>query len=213
MPASSPGVFELEHLAAWEEHRWYAEQVADGAHLVADVPDLTRRVLVTWHFPEYPLLLPLVGRQQALVLIAQQAAWLDAASQGAELCLFRQPGGAMTVARAFRAHRPIVAMLDYCYEETASVIASFCGYPARTPAGVFHLAHRFGYELVVVELNADGEPTVADSFMPGADVAAAAARVNAVLERSIFAAPPRWLLWASVDRRWLGVEYEERPSR
>jgi hypothetical protein len=209
MPTSSPGVFELQHLLAWEEHARYAQQVTDGARLKADVPDLTRRVLVTWHFPEYPLLLPLVGRQEALVLIAKQAAWLDAASQGAELCLFRQPGGAMTVARAFRSHRPVVAMLDYCYDETASVVASFCGYPARTPAGVFHLAHRFGYELVMVELNAYGEPAIADSFVPDADVAAAAARVNAVLERSIFTAPPRWLLWASVDRRWLGVNYDQ----
>jgi hypothetical protein len=212
VPASPPGVFEVEHVAAWEEHGWYARQVAEGAHLKADVPDLTRRVLVTWHFPEYPLLLPLVGRQEALVLIAQQAAWLDAASRGAELCLFRQPGGAMTVARAFRGHRPIVAMLDYCYDETASVVASFCGYPTRTPAGVFQLAQRFGYELLVVELDGEGVPAVADSFVPNADVAAAAARVNAVLERSIFAAPPRWLLWASVDRRWLGVDYQEQAS-
>lgn len=206
---SPPGVFELRHLDAWDEHRVYAERVARGARLVADVPDLTRQVLVTWHFPEYPLLLPLVARQQALVLIAQPAASMTEASYGAELCLFRQPGGAMAVARAFRAHRPIVAMLDYCYDETASVIADFCGYPARTPAGVFRLAHRFGYELAVVELNAEGEPTVIDSFAPDDDVTAAATRVNGVLERSIFAAPPRWLLWASVDRRWLGVEYDE----
>jgi len=187
--------------------------VARGAHLIADVPDLTRRVLVTWHFPEYPLLLPLVARQDALVLIAQRAAWLEAVPLGAELCLFREPGGAMAVARAFRAHRPIVAMLDYCYDETASVIADFCGYPARTPAGVFRLAHRFGYELTVVQLDANGEPAVVDSFFPDADAVDAASRVNATLERSIFAAPARWLLWASIDRRWLDVDYEEQASR
>jgi hypothetical protein len=202
------GVFELQHLAAWDEHRWYAEQVARGAHLEFDAPCLADRLLITWHFPEYPLLLPIVAEQGALVLIANDEAWLRAGSRGAELCLFRNPGAVMAVARAFRLHRPVVAMLDYCYDETASVIANFCGYPARTPSGVFQLARRFGYAADVIELSADGTPVVIDSFTPGADVAAAAARVNVALERSIMSAPPRWLLWASVDRRWLGVDYE-----
>lgn len=202
------GVFELEHVRAWEDHRAYARATADGVRFAADAPDLSRQVLVAWHFPEYPLLLPSVGGQGALVLIAEPAAWLDATSHGAELCLFRRPGGAMAVARAFRDGRPIVAMLDYCYEETASVVGPFCGYPARTPAGVFALAHRFGYSLTVVAMGESGDPCAVDSFAPGRDAAAAATRVNAALEGLIFAAAPRWLLWASVDRRWIGVDYQ-----
>jgi hypothetical protein len=54
---------------------------------------------------------------------------------------------------------------------------------------------------------------VVDSFFPDADAVDAASRVNATLERSIFAAPARWLLWASIDRRWLDVDYEEQASR
>ena len=208
LAASREGVFELRHLDAWQEHAWYAGEVARGLRLAAEAPDLRRHVLVTWHFPEYPLLLPFVAPQRPLVLIAEPSGWLTSGAGDAELCLFREPGGAMRVARAFRAGRPIVAMLDYCYDETASVVASFCGYPARTPAGVFQLAHRFGYALTIADIGASGEPRAVDEFAPDADPATAAARVNAALEELIFDAPPRWLLWASVDRRWIGVDYD-----
>jgi lauroyl/myristoyl acyltransferase len=210
--STSAGVFELEHLRAWEDHRRSADATVRGARLAGDVPDLARQVVVTWHFPEYPLLLPLLGRQRALVLIAERAAWLEESAHEAELCLFREPGGALAVARAFRDGRPVVAMLDYCYDDTSAVLAPFCGYPARTPAGVFRLAHRFGYALTVVEIDESGRPRAADSFAPGPDAAAAAARTNAVLEQLIFSAPPRWLLWASIDRRWVGVDYDEEPG-
>jgi lauroyl/myristoyl acyltransferase len=206
MPSS---IFMLEHLNAWAEHRRYAEQAVRGDRLAFELPDIAGHVVVTWHFPEYPLLLPLVGCQGALVLIAERAAWLDATQHGAELCLFREPGGALTVARAFRDGRPIVAMLDYCYDDTSSVLAPFCGYPAKTPAGVFRLAHRFGYEMTIVAMDESGYPSAAGSFTPGPDAEKAAERTNATLERLILAAPPRWLLWPSVDRRWIGVDYAE----
>jgi hypothetical protein len=210
-PALSRGVFELWHLDAWREHGWYAGQAAAGVRIAASVPDLRRTLLVTWHLPEYPLLLPLLAEQRALVLVAEVSPWLGAAAaaSGADLCPFRRPGAGFEILRAFRDGRPVAAMLDYCYDETASVVADFCGYPARTPIGVFRVGYRFGYTTLFVQIDETGRVAVLDRFPCARDPVTAARRVNRVLERVIFDAPPRWLLWASVDRRWIGTDYGE----
>lgn len=177
---------------------------------MAELPltNIERRLLVTWHFPEYPLILPTARLHDILVLIAQEAEWMTSAAGKEDLYLFRPPSTPIRILRAFKEGRPVAAMLDYCYDETAYEVADFLGYPARTPSGIFALAQRFRYEVEVLSFR-DGKLVIIDSFTAAdGTIRDSVQRVNQAIEGEILRDPVRWLLWPSVDRRWIGVDYE-----
>jgi hypothetical protein len=205
--------FELEYLDAWCDH--YISAVQASAQFMAEMPSTTvaQKLLVTWHFPEYPLFLPAVRLHNILALIAQEAEWMISAAGRENLYLFRPPATSLGIVRAFKEGRPVAAMLDYCYDETSVIVSDFLGYPARTPGGIFVLAQRFGYQIEVLSFR-DGKFVIVDSFgAADGTIPDSVQRVNQAIENEILRDPVRWLLWPSVDRRWIGVDYELASSQ
>lgn len=199
-PAAS---FRAAWLGSWARFYVNAARAArgDGVQLPTDVTE--RTLILTWHDPGYPLLLRDCGCTGALALLAQECSWMARALGPANLYVFREGGPPRELVRAMVSGRAVVAMFDYCYDETASVVAPFLGRPCRTPIGLMRLASRFGYSIQVVSWNKH-RPEVALS-LPVADIAPAdlAAAINACLTQAIAANPEAWLLWPSLDRRWV----------
>jgi len=93
-------------------------------------------------------------------------------------------------------------MFDYCYPDSHAVSSQLLGRASRTPAGLLHLARRFGYEIQVVSAR-DGLPLILETFDPAElSVEEAARRINAAIESEILRDPARWLLWAIAEDRW-----------
>ena len=200
--------FEEGYLAAWSDFYLYAAHAHGGARLLA--PDVEPgTVYLTWHMPEYPLLLGHLRRFAPLVLIAQDADWMTRSLGEENLLPFRPQLDMSRLAEGLAARRPIAAMIDYCYDETRHVETPFLGYPARTPSGLFVLAARCDYAVCVAGVR-DGVAVELVRLDPvPSDPVECAAAVNTAVESEICADPSRWLLWPSVDRRWSGVDYNE----
>jgi lauroyl/myristoyl acyltransferase len=159
--------------------------------------------------PEWPLILAAVPRVNGLALIAQDAAWIRRAVGSSSVLPFRKAGAVVALARAFRSGRPIAAMLDYCYDETAAVEAPFLGRMSRTPIGLFALARRYGYRIDVLSV-ADGAACTVEQIesreVAISDNVMLAGTVNAAIGRQVLLDPARWLLWPALDRRWTGSD-------
>jgi lauroyl/myristoyl acyltransferase len=166
-----------------------------------------RILTVGWHFPEYPYHLQSAVSAGALILVAQRSDWMYSAVPHSNLFCFRGTESMTPLVRAFRNGRQVVVMMDYCYDETSHTVVNFLGYPARTPSGVLTLAARFGYQ--ITSGNHTERCSLVEAKVTGTkSVPELALAINSHLEQEILAAPAEWLLWASVDRRWIGVDYE-----
>ena len=206
---SAPRSFQSDYLKAWRTFYEHAAMASADCMTMIPVAATYRKLVLTWHFPEYPLMLPSVRfLHRGLALVARRGGWMVEVAGTQYLLPFRSAGEALRLARAFRTGRTICAMLDYCYEETASVKSDFLGYPAHTPVGVFALAARFGYGVEVLS-HRGGELVSVDSFpATTGTIEQNVQRVNRRIEEEILSSPCRWLLWPSVDRRWIGVDYQ-----
>ncbi|HTQ78355.1 MAG TPA: hypothetical protein VMM92_00050 [Thermoanaerobaculia bacterium] len=200
-----PGVaaeFYHQHLASWQGFLLSAA-LAEGPP--DDVPEGSRgprKLFLAWHFPEYPRWLRNARTWGLLLLVARISPWMAEVAGRDALCNFQDPELNFAIPRALKAGRPILAMFDYCYPDSHSVVAPFLGRPARTPAGLLKLAGRFGYEVQVVSAR-DDRPAVLDAFDPATlSPEESASRANAAIEAEIRQDPPCWLLWAMADYRW-----------
>lgn len=201
--------FETEWLLGNCRYYVCAARSYAGDCVVCDLPDSSPAVYLTWHHPSYPLLLPQAAQHDGIMLLAQQSAWM-ARVLGDECCVyFRSRTGTTAIKNAFASGRSVFAMFDYCYDETRSFSATFLGRPCRTPAGLLVYAQRFGYPIRVISWRSRHDPVVVaevDSAVP--DPGQLAAEVNAALSAEIVRSPADWLMWPSLDRRWV---LEEMP--
>jgi hypothetical protein len=203
LPEMPEILFYLRHLEAWRQFLLAAaREGGTGGSLPADGGG-PRQLFFGWHFPEYPLFLEDAARWGLLALVPRLSPWIEERIGREALCNYRAPSLNTVLPRALKAGRPIFAMFDYCYPDSRSVVADFLGRPSRTPGGLLHLARRFGYEIRIVSAR-DGLPAVLDTFDPaGLSVEECAEQANAVLEAEILRDPPRWLLWAVAEERWI----------
>lgn len=202
--------FRAGYVAALRDHARLAAERDPPAIDPGRVPPLGRTLIAGWHFPEHVRLTSLALREGVLVLAAAPAPWLARLDEAGLVLNFRETRAPVKLARWMAAGRPVYAMVDHCYPETMAVEVPFLTYPARTPAGVFHLAARYGYSVTVVgpreEGDGSGVAVVAEHPPDGAEAMCRA--VTATVEAEIMGAPPRWTMWPSVDSRWVGVTYD-----
>lgn len=201
----SPAWFQQRYLEAWSDFFLSAAQASRGQRLILPKVETQKKIFIVWHFPEYPLLLPAVRDINALVLIAQQAQWMKLAAGENHLFNFLTAKNNLQLIRAFRLNQPIVAMMDYCYENTSCSEIEFLSYKAKTPNGLIKLAKRYQYTIEIISLT-DGLVQVLDSIpTPLYSMHDILSLINNLIEKAILSNPPRWLLWPSVDNRWIGV--------
>ena len=174
-----------------------------------DMPDdLSRTLLVCWHFPEHTSLVPLAARHDALVLVASEESWMEELHRRGCTYCFREGRVSSVLPRAFSKGRCVIAMLDHCYETSRHTIVEFLSYPARTSIGVLRLAARFGYAIRLLSIRGRTVRIVA-TMEAGVDVRETAVSLNRHIEAEILRRPARWLLWPAVAQRWIGVDYGE----
>lgn len=203
-----PEDFVGRYLASCREAVLHLANGADD-RIGVDLPSRPDGMLFAcWHFPEYPILLEAASRTNTLVLVASEHAWMEhLRRQGCLLC-FRSGQFSGALGRAFRARRPVFAMLDYCYESSRHVVADFLSYPARTPVGVLRLAARSDYRIGLVSVRGRTLRVVQTIPTAGRAVEEIAGDLNAGIAREILRRPARWLLWPAVTQRWVGVDYD-----
>jgi hypothetical protein len=193
------------YLHAWRDSILYLANGAD--HLKFDVVgDLSHTVIAGWHFPEHTALISKVAEANALVLVAEEQAWMRPLRERNCLYCFRE-GFSLALPRALSAGRPVFAMFDFCYPETRHIITDFLSYPTRMPAGLLQLARRYNYALRLASIRGRKIQFVANISSQDRDETQIAAELNRKLEREILRRPERWLMWPSVDQRWIGVDY------
>ncbi len=197
-----PELFYLRHLEAWRQFLLAAARGRGPGDAVPEASRGPRKLFFGWHFPEYPLWLENMARWGLLLLVARVSSWMEETTGREALCNFRDPALSLAIPRALKAGRPIFAMFDYCYPDSHAVASEFLGRTSRAPAGLLHLARRFGYEVQVVSAR-DGLPSILATFDPAElSIEGAARRVNAAIESEILRDPSRWLLWAIAEDRW-----------
>jgi len=182
--------------------------LANGpGHLKIDVPsDLHHTVLVGWHFPEHTALLHTAIETNTLVLVARLQSWMLHLRE--RNCLYSFGDGfSRALLRALSAGRPIYAMMDFCYPNTRHLVTNFLSYPALMPAGLLQLASRYNYSLRLVSIRGRTIQCIADIPVLGRCEDEIATDLNLLLEVEILRRPERWLLWPSVDQRWINVDY------
>jgi hypothetical protein len=195
---AEPESFLVAHLLAWRDFFLNAAAIADPPENPQEL-DLSRKLLVGWHSPEFPLWIRDLPQGDVLVLTAREAGWLlEPEGIRHEFYCFLKPRLGSRLVRAFHAGRPVFAMLDYCYEGTVQRPVEFLGRPASTPTGILDLALRFGYD--VLFLDRPGVPLEPVPRPAGGDVEELALWINQRIEKGIQSSPPRWLLWAWARR-------------
>ncbi len=162
-----------------------------------------KALVVLWHFPEYPLLLRQVRRKDALVMVAKGYEWMRAVAGGGQFEHMGERSLPVNLVRALSSGRPVAVMLDYCYQGTERCApVNFMGRKATMPDGILELARRYGYSVHLLG-PVEGychEILRIEKLTPGEGEPAQI--ITSAIEGAILAAPGRWLLWPSLDRRW-----------
>ena len=198
--------FKDDFLNSW--YQFYLNTIYRVEQFEPPNENLQKTVFIGWHFPEYPRLAEMVDQMNILVLIASEHSWLLENMKEENVLLFRKEGVSSKLIRALANHRPIYAMLDYCYSTSQSLDVDFLGYPAKTPFGLIKLAIKYGYQFRFVNMR-DKELVIKKFEGPDqSDVHDVLEFYNKEIEAAIMEAPSRWLLWPSVDNRWRDVNYD-----
>lgn len=180
----------IENLGAWER------RPADLA-----LPAGNPLLFAGWHFPEVPQLLSVARARSAVLVVSQDAPWLEPLRQAGLTINFRADGGLRRLAEAMRAGRDMAAMLDHSYPDLDGVSVQLFGRERAVPSGILRLAAQHGYRLVFVAAR-QGRPTVIDTAdAKGRSPADLAAWFAGHLEAEVRRAPERWLLWPSQGYR------------
>jgi lauroyl/myristoyl acyltransferase len=181
----------FHNLAHWE-----------GSNLELTLPRHDHLLIVGWHFPELPLLFRFAREAKILLLVSQDAAWLESLRGAGCTVNVRTEEGKQKLIEQMTQGRLIGATLDHIFPDTSAVYAPLFGRPARTPAGIFELCIANRYMIAFVAPREGGIQIVHSLESSGHDVAGLAAMVNEWLEAEVKRAPERWLMWPSVTARF-----------
>lgn len=181
----------FHNLAHWED-----------SNVELRLPGWERVLIVGWHFPELPLLLRFAREMGVLLLVSQDAPWLDSLKSAGCTLNFRAAGGPRELAVQMARGRLVGAMLDHIHPDTGAVSAPLFGRPARTPSGILDLCLANGYTIAFVAPRGDSIQIVHSLESHGHSTIELAAKVNEWLEEEVKRAPERWLMWPSVGFRF-----------
>lgn len=204
--------FRIKWISSWISYFVNAARVSEGtpcgvAAIWGDTTQLaSANVYICWHHPSWPFAASALSQMGAQLMVAEETEWLTSAIPEDKILKFRTPTGIRKTVELFQRGGPVAAMLDYCYADTSAVAhVPFLGKPSRTPIGLLRLANRYGYAISIVEMNDLARTPeivahVGPNRMPERELAIV---VNEALSRAILADPEEWLLWPSLDRRWV----------
>ncbi|HZG18620.1 MAG TPA: hypothetical protein VE092_01285 [Herbaspirillum sp.] len=187
----------------------YLDSCYENAILAAEAAEITphtvldggdRCLYICWHFRDYPAIRKELFKIKPLILIAQDADWLVELTNAGFTFNFRTAKNFLRLIRSMKSGRPLVAMFDYCYEETRHISIDFLSYNARTPVGILHLAKRYGYRIQILGTQS-GEIGTLKRISCIEDVEVIAKEINKFLTAEIMAAPTHWIMWPALDQR------------
>jgi len=159
-------------------------------------------LVIGWYFPEIARLLPAALERKVLVLVSNDAPWLEPLRQAGLTLNFRAPGSIRSLVAHMQTGRNVFAMLDALYPDTDSVVAPFLGRPAKTASGALALAIRNDYTVAVMAPGAQGVRVAASLPAGGRTVVDLATWVNRVMGEEIARIPHRWLMWPVLSYRY-----------
>ncbi|MBJ2157936.1 hypothetical protein [Variovorax sp. IB41] len=160
----------------------------------------SKTLYLCWHFRDYPTLRPILLAHKAIILVARDADWLEDLTSAGLTFNFRSGKPISKLVREMRNGTPIVAMFDYCYEETKQEIVNFLSYPVRTPIGILKLGKLFNYEIRVLGPVKKDIGTLSH-FKEINNVSALATTINSEISNAILRNPTEWLMWPALDQR------------
>lgn len=185
----------FRNLARWED-----------SQLQLRLPRHDHVLLVGWHFPELPLLFRFAREENILLLVSQDAPWLESLKSAGCTVNIQTADGKQELGEQMAKGRLVGAMLDHILPDTRAVYAPLFGRPAKTASGIFELCLANHYAIAFVAPRAGGIEIVHTLESNGHNTAELAAMVNEWLEAEIRSAPERWLMWPSLSARF------ERPT-
>lgn len=160
------------------------------------------RVLVAgWHFPEIPTIFTFAKKIHALLLVSQDAPWLESLKEaGCTLNLFA-PGASKQLIKEMQTGRVVAAMLDHAYPDTRCEKSSLLGRTVNTPSGILELCSRFKYLMVFVAPRTTGVEVVAQIDTTDRSGTELAQQYNSWLEAEVKKNPAAWLMWQALPPR------------
>lgn len=181
----------LHNLARWED-----------AKLELRLPRHDHVLFVGWHFPELPLLFRFAREANVLLLVSQDAPWLESLKSAGCTVNVRTADGKQELVEQMAKGRLVGTMLDHIFPDTNAVYVPLFGRPARTPSGIFELCLANNYIIAFVAPWEGGIQIAHSLESKGHSTVELAAMVNEWLEAEVKRAPERWLMWPSVAARF-----------
>lgn len=155
-----------------------------------------------WHFPEYPLIMERLIEKRIVTVVAKNAAWMQRLHECDLTANFRSVSGRHKLHKHFKYRSSILAMIDYCYEETKSEITPFLGVLCRTPAGIIRRCMLLNYRIVVISCEEGCFIAEEINNRENRDnINHVLTEINSRVSVRISRNPARWLLWPSLASR------------
>jgi hypothetical protein len=200
--------FLQDHRVAWKDFLLSAAHKRNTGSFNNYGSDFFRsKLLLCWHFPEYPQYVQAVAKSRIITVLPKPVPWMQELDELGLAFYFHKQNNAQQLLRSMKEGHPILIMMDYAYESTRNAVSPFLSYPAKTPIGLIDLAARFGYGAIIFSRKQECFFDLGEELGRGCRDAVLRA-VNGAIEQEILQSPARWLLWAGVDRRWIGCTYE-----
>lgn len=178
----------LTHLAAWQ-----------GSQSRLRLPRLDRVLVVCWQFPELPLLLSQAKDEHILVVVANDAPWLEPLRRAGCTVNLRTKGSTDVIVEQMRAGRVVAAMLDHVATGTRKTkLAPFLGHQIPVASGLLEQSVAHDYTLAFIGPRGAGVEVLHTLAARGQRVEELAAWVARCLEAEVKRAPARWLMWPAV---------------
>ena len=160
----------------------------------------TPTLYLTFHFPKYPLLMNFANTHDLLIIVANDSIWMSHFIENkSNLYNFRAKKLSSKLPDAFRKKKSILAMFDYCYESSRYITSNFLGINVKSPYAILLLAKRFNYKIKFLSYS-NGFNADTCSFE---NISMLTQDINNLISEEIYNHPSNWLLWASLDTRWL----------
>ncbi|HAX75196.1 MAG TPA: hypothetical protein DCY88_05000 [Cyanobacteria bacterium UBA11372] len=162
------------------------------------LPRNEKILIAGWHFPEVPTLFSYARQVRALLLVSQDAPWLNSLKEEGCTLNISETNTTRRLIAEMQSGRIIAAMLDHSYPNTRTEKTTLLGRTVDTPSGIFDLCSRFGYLMVFVAPRKERIEIINRIDTTGKSASELAQQYTTWLEAEIRQAPSRWLMWQAL---------------
>jgi hypothetical protein len=180
----------LANLARWEEF-----------NLALNLLEGERLLLAGWHFPELPRLFSFARQTKVLLLVSQDAPWLENLRAKGCTLNFRDENSYRKLVKEMKMGRVVGTMMDHIYPDTRAIFVPLFGHSAKTASSILELCIANRYTVAFIGPRGDGIEII-DSIEASRHADdELAIWINKCLEAEVKRAPERWLMWPSLGFR------------